>query len=92
VKFKGTLQLLSYTEDVNLLRDDIDNIKEITDTLIDASREVGLELNAEITCVYVAVSSPYCRVKLWLTDRKWIFLKCAHFLYLGTTVTYQNLI
>jgi hypothetical protein len=68
---------------VNLLRDDIDNINEITDTLIDASREVGLEVNAKITYVYVAVSSPYCRVKLWHTNRKRIFFKMCTFQLFG---------
>jgi hypothetical protein len=34
---------------VNLLGDNIDTIKKNTDTLIDASKEVGLEINVEIT-------------------------------------------
>jgi hypothetical protein len=33
------------------------------ETLIDASKEVGLEINRE-NYVYVAVSSPECRAKL----------------------------
>jgi hypothetical protein len=34
---------------MNLLRDNIDTIKESTKTLIGASKEVGLEINAEKT-------------------------------------------
>jgi hypothetical protein len=34
---------------VNLLRDNIDAIKENMETLIDASKEVGLEVNKEKT-------------------------------------------
>jgi hypothetical protein len=34
-------------DDVNLLGDDIDTIKKNTQTLIDASKEVGLEVNRE---------------------------------------------
>jgi hypothetical protein len=34
---------------VNLLRDNIDTIKKITETVIDASKEVGLEINVEKT-------------------------------------------
>jgi hypothetical protein len=42
-------------DDVNLLGDNIDNIKKNTQTLIDAGKEVGLEVNI--------VSSPECRAK-----------------------------
>jgi hypothetical protein len=40
---------LVYTDDVNLLGDNIDAIKKNTGTLIDASKEVGLEVNTEKT-------------------------------------------
>jgi hypothetical protein len=43
------LQLLAYADDVNLLGDDIDTIEKNTETLIDASKEVGLEINVEKT-------------------------------------------
>jgi hypothetical protein len=49
LKLNGTHQLLAYAENVNLLGNNIDTIKENTDTLIDASKEVGLEVNAENT-------------------------------------------
>jgi hypothetical protein len=45
----GTLQLLVYADHVNLLGDSINNIKENTDTLLEASRDIGLEINAEKT-------------------------------------------
>jgi hypothetical protein len=40
----------------------MDTIKTNTETLFDASREVGLEISIEKTCV--AVLSPECRAKL----------------------------
>jgi hypothetical protein len=40
-------QLLAYADDVNLLGDNIDTVKKNTETLIDASKEVGLEITAE---------------------------------------------
>jgi hypothetical protein len=43
LKLNGTNQLLAYTDDVNLLGDNIDTIKKNTETLIDASKEIGLE-------------------------------------------------
>jgi hypothetical protein len=47
---------------VNLLGDNIDTVKKNTETLIDASEEVGLETNGEKT-QYVVISSPECRSK-----------------------------
>jgi hypothetical protein len=45
LKLNGTHQLLAYNDDVNLLGDNIDTIKKKTETLIDASKEVGIEIN-----------------------------------------------
>jgi hypothetical protein len=45
LKLNVTHQLLTYADDVNLLGDNIDTIKKNTETLIDASKEVGLEIN-----------------------------------------------
>jgi hypothetical protein len=47
LKLNGTHQLLAYTDDVNLLGDNIDTIKKNMETLIDGSKEVGLEINVE---------------------------------------------
>jgi hypothetical protein len=49
VKLNGTHHLLAYADDVNLLGDNIDTIKKNTETLIDASKEVGLQINVEKT-------------------------------------------
>jgi hypothetical protein len=40
---------LAYADDVNLLGDNIDTINKNTQTVIDASKEVGLEVNVEKT-------------------------------------------
>jgi hypothetical protein len=46
LKLNGTCQLLVYAgDDVNLLSDNIDTIKKNAETLIDGSKEVGLEVN-----------------------------------------------
>jgi hypothetical protein len=55
LKLNGTHQLLVYTDGMNLLGDNIDTTKKNIETLTDASKEVGLEVNA--------VLSPECRAK-----------------------------
>jgi hypothetical protein len=47
LKLNGTHQLLVYADDVNVLGDDIETIKKNTQTLFDAGKEVGLEVNRE---------------------------------------------
>jgi hypothetical protein len=54
LKLNGTHRLLAYA-DVNLLGDNRDTINKNTQTLIDASNEVGLEVNGEKT-KYMLVS------------------------------------
>jgi hypothetical protein len=49
LKLNGTHRLLAYVDDENLLADNIDTINKNTETLIDASKEVGLEVNIEKT-------------------------------------------
>jgi hypothetical protein len=49
LKLNGTYQLLAYTDDVNLLGDNTDTIKKNTESLTDASKEVGLEINIQKT-------------------------------------------
>jgi hypothetical protein len=63
LKLNGTHQLLAYADDVNLLGENIDAIKKNIETLIDASKEVGLEINVKKNEVYVAILSTECRSK-----------------------------
>jgi hypothetical protein len=47
LKLNWKNQLLVYADDVNILGENIDTIKENPETPIDASKDVGLEVNAE---------------------------------------------
>jgi hypothetical protein len=49
LKLNWTYQLLVNADNVNALSDNIDNIKKNQKTLIDASKEVGVEVNTEGT-------------------------------------------
>jgi hypothetical protein len=51
----GTHQLLAYADDVNIVGENIDTIQRNTKALLDASKDVGLELNPEKT-KYMLVS------------------------------------
>jgi hypothetical protein len=48
-RLNGTHQLLAYADDVNLLEDNMNTTNKNTKILIDASMEVGLEVNVEKT-------------------------------------------
>jgi hypothetical protein len=71
LKLNETHQLLAYADDFNLLDDNIDTINKNTETLIDASKEVGLEVNIEKT-KYMFVSLPECRSKSGYKNSKQI--------------------
>jgi hypothetical protein len=55
IKLNGTYQLLVYADDVYLLGGNVCTIKESTEALIVASKETGLEVNADKT-KYMAMS------------------------------------
>jgi hypothetical protein len=92
LKLSRTLQLLAYADDVNLLGDNIDTVKKNMETLIDASKEVGLEINVEkneymlLSCHQNATQNQDIKI----ANR--LFENVSQFRYLGMTVTKQNLI
>ena len=49
MKLNGTHQLLAYADDVNKLGGSIHNLKENAEALLAATREIGLEVNADKT-------------------------------------------
>jgi hypothetical protein len=93
LKLNGTHQLLVYGDDVNLLGDNIDIIKKNTNPIIDASKEVGLEVNAWITNKYKLLfrhQNAGQNHNIKIGDKS--FKNVAQFKYLRTTVTNQYLI
>jgi len=49
LKLNGTHQLLAYADDVNVLGGSIHTLKENSEALVAAAREVGLEVSADKT-------------------------------------------
>jgi hypothetical protein len=87
LKLNRTHQLLSYAGDVNQLGDNIDTIKKNTETLIDASKEVGLEIKVEKTKYTLLPRHQNIGQILDMKIANRSFEDVPQFKYLGTTVT-----
>jgi hypothetical protein len=92
LKLNGAHQLLAYADDVNLLGNNIDTIKKNMESFIDASKEIGLEINVEKT-QYVLLSRHQNvgqNRDVKIANRS--LENVSQSKYLGMTVTDQNLI
>jgi hypothetical protein len=49
LKLNGTHQLLVYADNVNILEESMQTIKKNTEAVVVASKEIGLEVNADKT-------------------------------------------
>jgi hypothetical protein len=90
VKLNGTHQLLAYPDDVNILGGSVNTVKENVEALVVATKEIGLEVNADKT-KYMVMSrdrnAGRCHsVKI---DNSSIE-KVEEFRYLETMLTDQN--
>jgi hypothetical protein len=83
LKSNGTNQLLVYADDVNI-------VGENTDSLFDASKEVGTEMNQEKTNYMLISRSQKIGQKHSINIANRSYEDMAKFRYLGTTLMDQN--
>jgi hypothetical protein len=90
LEFNGTPQLVIYADDVNLLGGSVNTIKENTEAFLEASRDIGLEINTEKTKYMIMSRHSNSGQNQNIRIANESFENVEKSKYLGTTLTYQN--
>jgi hypothetical protein len=90
LKLNGTHRLLVYTDDGNILEGNVHVVKEKAEALIVASKETGLEVNADKTNYVVKSRDQNAGQIRSVKIERSSLERVEVFRHLGTTLTNQN--
>ena len=90
LKLNGTHQLLVYANDVNILGGSVQTVKENAEALIVASKETGLEVNADKTKYMVMFRDQNAGRSYNMKTDNSSFESVEELKYLATILTNQN--
>jgi hypothetical protein len=90
VTLNGIHQLLVYADDVNILGGSVRAIKKNTEALVVASKEIGLEVNAEKAKYMVMARDQNAGQNHNIKIDNKSFERVEQFKYLGTALTNRN--
>jgi hypothetical protein len=90
LKLDGTYELVVYANDIYILGGSVHTRKENTETLVVASKEIGLEVNDDKTKYTVMSRDQNAGQSHVIKKDNSSFEKVKQFKYWGTTLTNQN--
>ena len=83
----NTYQLLAYADDVNILGGNAHTVKENAETLVVATKEIGLEVNADKTKYMIMSRDQNAGRSYSMKIYNNTIERVEEFKYLGTTLT-----
>src|SRR5215813_3878963 len=90
LKLSGTHRLLAYVDDVNILGGSVHTVKKNAETLVAATKEIGLEVNADKSKYMVMSRDQNAGRGHSMEIDNSPIERVEDFKYLGTTLTNQN--
>ena len=90
MKLNGTHQLLAYADDVNILVGRAHTVKENAEALVVATKEIGLEVNADKTKYMIMSRDQNAGRSYSMKIYNNTIERVEEFKYLGTTLTNKN--